>query len=98
MNIDTAVVDNRIALSFLPDLLVKELQNNVSDIQNILHMKPQSHQFRGICLRVEMQGFQAEIDRGLSRDSEGLSIIMNMTNAFVGSLVTKVYAWGGDVI
>ena len=68
------------------------------DIQNILCMKPQSHRFRGICLRVEMLGFQAEIDRGLSRDTEGLSIIMNMTNTFVGSLVTKVYAWGGDVV
>ena len=95
---DTAVVDTRIALSFLPDMVHKELQNNVPEIQNILCMKSQSHQFRGICLRVEMLGFQAEIDRGLSRDTEGLPIIMNMTNTFVGSLITKVYAWDGDVV
>ena len=95
---ETTGMETRFALSFLPDIVTKELQNNVLGIRHMLTLKTQSHQYRGICLLVEMQGFQAEIDRGLSRDSEGVSIITNVTSTFVGSLVAKVYAWGGDVV
>ena len=89
-----AAVDTRMALSFLPQLVHKESQNDA----NQHGMKSQSHQLHGICLFINMCVFQAEIDRGLSRDTEGLSIIASMTNTFVGSLVNKVYAWGGDVV
>ena len=85
--------------SFLPELLRTELESLRP--LTMSSMQPYSHTFRGICLRVEMLGFQAEIDRGLAHsdsDNEGLSIITNMTSLFVGSLVTKVYAWGGDII
>ena len=85
--------------SFLPILLRKELEALRPMKTSSMH--PFSHTFLGICLRVEMLGFQVEIDRGLAHgdaDTEGLSIITNMTSLFVGSLVTKVYAWGGDII
>ena len=84
--------------SFLPEMLRTELESLRP--MTTISMHPFSRTFRGICLRVEMLGFQAEIDRGLADDDDdaGLSIIQNMTDLFVGSLVSKVYAWGGDII
>ena len=84
----------RLITSFVPRLLHKELEIYVSDRTVV----PYSRVFPAICLIVDIVGFVPHVSRNCSRGEEGLVQLTTLTNAFVSSLVSHIYTYGGDVV
>ena len=95
-NLDEVIRDKtteRLITSFVPRLLQKELETYASSSQISC-----SRVFPAVCLVVDIVGFIPHVSRNCSRGEEGLVQLTTLTNAFVSSLVSHVYLYGGDVI
>jgi len=100
-------VAQRLVSSFLPEMASVELATMLRQSPNYviqhpahaLALKPHVRTFTGVCLRVDMVELVAAMERALFLGNDALDNFRdNFASNFAGSLVRKVYGWGGDVI
>ena len=99
-------VAQRLVSSFLPEMASAELATLVRAHHHRAHaptvaasLKPHVWTFTGVCLRVDMVAMLGEMERALDLGNDALTSFRdNLACNFAGSLMRKVYSWGGDVV
>ena len=83
--------------SFVPKTLLNILIENLV-AQKAESLRPFSTDFWGVCLLADISEFTRLSGAFCARGKDGLDDLQSATSGYMGSLVDKIYSYGGDVI